>query len=269
MATNSHAGVNETAADPKGHPSARRRTGNLRLSDIEAQRQSVHPVQWLGQRDHELVAPRRAGHERGPSSSLVNGCLAWCQTVLGVSANDEKLLGDLRGAGDPEGVARSARALVTQAGVLVDQGSGDEALRVLDTVIDALDGSADMEPRKVLALALATKSATLKRLGRRHAMRPFEAMVGQYGSEAVDEFDEEAMRLWSAHTPRDRERLAWILLTEAMVLEHQNRRADAGATLKALLKRFDDETSPAIVRMLDAARHALEIYRKDQLHRPL
>ena len=214
MATNSHAGVNETAADPKGHPSARRRTGNLRPSDIEAQRQSVHPVQWLG-------------------------------------------------------VARSAKALVTQAGVLVDQGSGDEALRVLDTVIDALDGSADMEPRKVLALALATKSATLKRLGRRHAMRPFEAMVGQYGSEAVDEFDEEAMRLWSAHTPRDRERLAWILLTEAMVLEHQNRRADAGATLKALLKRFDDETSPAIVRMLDAARHALEIYRKDQLHRPL
>lgn len=81
---------------------------------------------------------------------------------------------------------------------MLDQGSAEEALEVLDTVIDALDGSADMEPRKVLALALATKSVTLKRLGRKHAMRPFEAMVSQYGNEAVDEFDEQATRLWSA-----------------------------------------------------------------------
>jgi hypothetical protein len=81
------------------------------------------------------------------------------------------LVGDLRSAGDPERVARSAKALVTQADALLDEGSADEALKVLDTVIDALDGSADMEPRKVLALALATKSATLKRLGRRHAIR--------------------------------------------------------------------------------------------------
>jgi hypothetical protein len=69
-------------------------------------------------------------------------------------------------------------------------------------------------------------------------------------------------------TPQDRERLAWVLLTEAMILEHQNRNTDAGATLKALLKRFDGETSPAIIEMLDAARHALEMYRKNQLHRP-
>jgi hypothetical protein len=145
---------------------------------------------------------------------------------------------------------------------LLDQGSAEEALKVLDTVIDALDGSADFQARKVLALALATKSATLKRLGRRHAMRPFEAMVGQYGNEAVDVFDEEATRLWSAEAPQDRRRLAWVLLTEAMILEHQHRRGDAGATLKALLKRFDGETSPAITEMLDAARHALEMYRK-------
>lgn len=158
---------------------------------------------------------------------------------------------------------------MTQADALLDQGSADEALEVLDTVIDALDGSADMEPRKVLALALATKSATLKQLGRKHAMRPFEAMVSQYGNEAVDEFDEEAMRLWSADTPQARQRLAWVLLTEAMILQYENRKADAGETLKALLKRFDGETSPAIIEMLDAARHALEMYRKSQVHRPL
>jgi hypothetical protein len=198
-----------------------------------------------------------------------DGRLVSCQTLLAVSAIDDELVGDLRSAGDPERVARSAKALVTQADGLLDQGSADEALKVLDTVIDALDGSADMEPRKVLAQALATKSATLERLGRRHAMRPFEAMVGQYGDEAVDEFDEEAMRLWSADTPQDRQRLAWVLLTEAMILEHQNRKADAGATLKALLKRFDGETSPSITQMLDAARHALEMYRKTQWHRPV
>lgn len=192
----------------------------------------------------------------------------FCQTLLAMSASDYELVGDLRSAGDPERVARSARALVTQADALLDQGSADKALRVLDTVVDALDGSADMEPRKVLALALATKSATLKRLGRRHAMRPFEAMVSQYSNEAVDEFDEEAMRLWSSEEPQDRRRLAWVLLTEAIILEHQNRKADAGATLKALLKRFDGEISPAITEMLDAARHALEMYRKDQLYRP-
>ncbi len=187
-----------------------------------------------------------------------------CQTLLAVSANDDELVGDLRSTGDPKRVARSAKALVIQADALLDQGSAVEALKVLDTVIDALDGSADMEPRKVLALALATKSATLRRLGRKHAMRPFEAMVSQYGNEAVDEFDEEAMRLWSADTPQDRQRLAWVLLTEAMILEHQNRNADAGATLKALLKRFEGGTSPAITQMLDAARHALEMYRKHQ-----
>jgi hypothetical protein len=192
-----------------------------------------------------------------------------CQTLLAVSTSDDELVGDLRSAGDPERVARSAKVLVTQADALLDQGSADEALEVLDTVIDALDGSADMEPRKVLALALATKSATLKRLGRRHAMRPFEAMVSRYGNEAVDEFDEEAMRLWSVDTPQDRERLAWVLLTEAMILEYQNRNADARQTLKALLKRFDGETSPAIAQMLDAARHALEMYPKYQLRRPL
>jgi len=186
-----------------------------------------------------------------------------------VSAIDAELVADLRSAGDSVRVARSAKALVTQADALLDEGSADEALKVLDTVIDALDGSADMEPRKILALALARKSATLKRLGRRHAMRPFEAMLSQYGNEAVDEFDQEAMRLWSADTPQDRERLAWVLLTEAMILEHQNRKGDAGATLRALLKRFDGETSPAIAQMLDAARHALEMYRKDQLHRPV
>lgn len=142
-----------------------------------------------------------------------------------MSSDDDELVGDLRSGGDPERVARSAKALVIRADALLDQGSADEALKVLDTVIDALDGSADIEPRKVLALALATKSATLKQLGRRHAMRPFEAMVSQYGNEAVDEFDEEAMRLWSAEAPQDRERLAWVLLTEAMVLEHRGRRA--------------------------------------------
>jgi hypothetical protein len=184
-----------------------------------------------------------------------------------MSSDDDELVGDLRSAGDPERVARSAKALVTQADALLDEGSADEALKVLDTVIDTLDGSADMEPRKVLALALATKSATLKRLGRRHAMRPFEAMVSQYGNEAVDEFDEEAMRLWSAEAPQDRERLAWVLLTEAMVLEHRGRRADAGDTLRALLKRFDGESSPAITPMLDAARHALDMYLKSALHR--
>jgi len=152
---------------------------------------------------------------------------------------------------------------------LLDQGSADEALEVLDSVIDALEGSAYMEPRKVLALALATKSATLKQLGRKRAMRPFEALVSQYGSEAVDEFDEEAVRLWSADTPQDRQRLAWVLLTEAMILEHQNRKADAAQTLKALLKRFDGESSPAITQMLDAARHALDMYRKTQMHRPV
>jgi hypothetical protein len=192
-----------------------------------------------------------------------------CQTLLTVSANDDELVGDLRGVADPERVARSAKDLVTQADALLDQGSADEALKVLDTVIDALDGSADLEPRKVLALALATKSATLKRLGRKHAMRPFEAMVSQYGNEAVDEFDEEAMRLWSANTPQDRQRLAWVLLTEAMILEYQNRNADARQTLKILLKRFDGETSPAITQILDAARHALEMYPKYQLRRPL
>jgi hypothetical protein len=70
-----------------------------------------------------------------------------------------------------------------------------------------------------LALALATKSATLKRLGRRHAMRPFDAIVSQYGSEAVDEFDEQATRLWSAEESQDRRRLAWVLLTQALVFE--------------------------------------------------
>jgi hypothetical protein len=99
-----------------------------------------------------------------------------------VSSDDDELVGDLRSGGDPERVARSAKALVIRADALLDQGSADEALKVLDTVIDALDGSADIEPRKVLALALATKSATLKQLGRRHAMRPFEAMISQYGT---------------------------------------------------------------------------------------
>lgn len=197
-----------------------------------------------------------------------DGHFVLCQTPLAVSTNDDMLGRDLRCAGDPERVARSAKALVIKADTLLDEGSADEALKVLDTVIDALDGSADIEPRKVLALALATKSATLKRLGRKRAMRPFEAMVSQYGNEAVDVFDEEAMRLWSADTPQDRERLAWVLLTEAMILERQDRKPDAGATLKALLKRFDGETSPAIAPMLDAARHALEIYRKSRWHPP-
>jgi hypothetical protein len=73
-----------------------------------------------------------------------------------MSANDDELVGDLQSAGDPERVARSARALAKQADALLDRGAADDALKVLDTVIDALDGSADIEPRKVLALAEAT-----------------------------------------------------------------------------------------------------------------
>jgi hypothetical protein len=67
---------------------------------------------------------------------------------------------------------------------------------------------------------------------------------------------------------RCRAQLAWVLLTEAMVLEYQDRKPDAARTLRAMLKRFDGESSPAITEMLDAAQHALEMYRKNQLHRP-
>jgi tetratricopeptide (TPR) repeat protein len=214
--------------------------------------------------EHDVAAVSRLG-TRGITGSHreAMALVQFCQTLFAVSASEYELVSDLRSAGDPERVARSAKALVIRADALLEEGSADEALKVLDTVIDALDGSADLEPRKVLVLTLATKSATLKRLGRKHAMRPFEAMVSQYGNEAVDVFDEEARRLWSAEESQDRERLAWVLLTEAMILEHQGRRADAGATLRALLKRFDDdESSPAITPMLDAARHALEMYRK-------
>jgi hypothetical protein len=180
--------------------------------------------------------------------------------------SEDELIRDVR-TGMESGLAeRSARAVVEQAGTLLDQGSGDRALELLDALIAALDGSADLERRKALALALATKSAALRGLGRRHAMRPFELMVSQYGDEAVDEFDEEVTRLWSADTPHDRERLAWLLLTEAMTLECEGRLLDAEDTLETMLKRFDGETSPTISQKLDAARHALEMYNNLRHH---
>jgi hypothetical protein len=40
------------------------------------------------------------------------------------------------------------------------------------------------------------------------------------------------------------------------------RTSDAGATSRTLLKRFRGDSSPAVVTMIDAARHALEIYSK-------
>jgi hypothetical protein len=53
-----------------------------------------------------------------------------------------------------------------------------------------------------------------------------------------------------------------------MILEYEGDKRDAEGTLIALLKRFQGQTSPAIDQMLDAARHALEMYRKYEWHPP-
>jgi hypothetical protein len=108
--------------------------------------------------------------------------------VSAVNASPVELVRDLHSANDPKRVAESAHALVMHAEALLDRGSADAALEVLDTVIAGLEASTDMAPRKVLALALATKSATLKKLGRRHAMRPFEVMIRQHGTKPLRSF---------------------------------------------------------------------------------
>jgi hypothetical protein len=73
-----------------------------------------------------------------------DGRLALCQTLLAMSANADELVRDLWSMGGPERVAESARVLVTQADELLDQGSADEALKVLDAVIDAARHALEM-----------------------------------------------------------------------------------------------------------------------------
>ena len=167
------------------------------------------------------------------------------------------LTAGLESNSDPDQLALVARALVSQSDALLDRDSPGEALEILDLVIAGLSRHAERESKKVTALALASKSVALNRLGRDDAMLPFETMTDHYAAEALAAFDEEATRLWSAVTPLQLKRLAWALLTEAMILSALERRSESQAVLKQLLDRFDGRNSPAVGDTVEAAHRLL------------
>jgi tetratricopeptide (TPR) repeat protein len=179
--------------------------------------------------------------------------------LLAISRSTGELRSAVESEFDPEEVTLSARALVAQADTLLDEDSPDSALECVDAVLDALDDTDKNEQRKVVALALATKSVALMRLGESEddAMLPFEIMVSAYGTEALEAFSEEATRLRSAVAPHHLKRLSWLLLTRVMILEALGRTSEAQAAGNEILERFDGNTLPAITQTLEATRQAL------------
>jgi hypothetical protein len=163
---------------------------------------------------------------------------------------------------DPDRLALVARAIVTESEWLLDSDSPDEALELLDTVIEALEGRSEQESRKVTALALASKSVALGQLGYDDAMVPFETMIDLYGGEALAAFDEQATRLWSAVEPSHLQRLGWVLLTKARIFHALGRQSESKATLTQLLQRLEGNSSPEISNTVAAAHQALQEYQQ-------
>jgi uncharacterized membrane protein YccC len=79
MATSSDARVKETRASLREHLSQLRRNGRFHVSEGRARRQLVHPLQWLGRRDHDLAALRRAGR----AAIVMPAVFAFCDQVIG------------------------------------------------------------------------------------------------------------------------------------------------------------------------------------------
>lgn len=178
--------------------------------------------------------------------------------LLGMSRDSGILAEALEREDDPERLASFGRALVVQADDLLVRGVPEHALELLDSVIDALEDHDDRESRKVIALALASKSVALNRLDRPDAMEAaLETMIERYGHEAVEAFQDDATRLWGAVEPPQLQRLAWVSLTQGMVLKALGYTNESQAILNQLVERFDGNTSPAITDTVAAARQLI------------
>jgi tetratricopeptide (TPR) repeat protein len=143
----------------------------------------------------------------------------------------------LRDATELDERDRLGWALLSKAALLRELERGEEALPVLDEVIERLDGTPELEHR--VASALAGKAAALDDLQRRgEALAVSEDFVSRFG-ETTDE--------------QTRPHVVYALNRKSSILIKLKRYEDAIRVVDDLLARFRDATEPAVRDLLGSA----------------
>ena len=171
--------------------------------------------------------------------------------VANAQSRADELTGLLASAGDATAWLETARR-VTRAGELLHHACAYEsALRSFEAVAGELPESAEAEARAWAVRALVGAGMALSRLGRIDDALAVNRSIFAVGEPALKSLEFMAEE---AQAGGSRERLAWLLLMKAGVLEQLGREEDRDALLTSIVERFADDPSPFVAEVVSAAR---------------
>jgi tetratricopeptide (TPR) repeat protein len=149
--------------------------------------------------------------------------------------------------------AELALTVLNLGGALATEERLDEAMTLLDTLIDRLDGDEVAELRTPLILAISNKVELLSMMGRSDdAVALHTELVERFGERVPQAFGEAAAR--NEHDEGAAAVVAGMLMKQAMVLAELDHTAAAKIALDNLINRFGGEEGDDIQRVMGMAR---------------
>jgi tetratricopeptide (TPR) repeat protein len=149
--------------------------------------------------------------------------------------------------------AELALAVLNLGGALAQEDRLDEAMTLLDTLIDRLGGDETAELRTPLILAISNKVELLSMMGRSDdAVALHTELVQRFGERVPQAFGEAAAR--NEHDEGAAAVVAGMLLKQAMVLAELDHIAASKIALDNLINRFGDGQGDDIERVMGMAR---------------
>ena len=153
--------------------------------------------------------------------------------------------------------AELAIAVLNLGGALAKEDRLDEAMTLLDTLIERLTGDETPELQTPLILAISNKVELLSMMGRSDdAVALHTELVESFGERVPQAFGEAAAR--NEHDEGAAAVVAGMLLKQAMVLAELEHTAASKIALDNLINRFGEEEGEDIERVLGIARDMRE-----------
>ena len=149
--------------------------------------------------------------------------------------------------------AELAIAVLNLGGALAQEDRLDEAMALLDTLIERLNGDETEELRTPLILAISNKVELLAMMGHSDdAVALHTEMVERFGERVPQAFGEAAVR--NEHDEGAQAVVAGMLLKQAMVLAELDHTAASKIALDNLINRFGEDEGADIERVMGMAR---------------
>ncbi len=152
-----------------------------------------------------------------------------------------------------------ARIMSSSAAAYVEGERFQDAVLLVDELVQAFGRSDDKTIGRQVALGLNSKLAALAAMGlEEETKRAYDQMVAQFGEQLVEAHRAIAEELRSAVDQRSRMQLATLLCKQAMVLNDLGENNEAFAVLDAFIEGYEAETDPVLRQLVVEARATQE-----------